>query len=91
MSAADLQLIDADPRDPFDFFPAQYNAQLIAGYSKNTPSGGLRTYMPDFSDLKARPKTNLRPTGSGDRRSGPGSHEASRTPIAERRTPSFRK
>jgi hypothetical protein len=91
MSAADLQLIDADPRDPFDFFPAQYNAQLVAGYSKNTPSGGLRTYMPDFSDLKARPKTNLRPTGSGDRRSGPGSHEASRTPIAERRTPSFRK
>ena len=68
MSAADLQLIDADPRDPFDFFPAQYNAQLVAGYSKNTPSGGLRTYMPDFNDLRARPKTDLRPVAARARR-----------------------
>ena len=52
MRDADLQLIDADPRDPFDFFPARYDAQLVAGYSKNTPSKGLRTYMPDFDDLK---------------------------------------
>jgi hypothetical protein len=48
MRDADLQLIDADPRNPFDFFPARYSGQLIAGYSKNTPNGGLRTYMPDF-------------------------------------------
>jgi len=52
MHDADLQLIDMDPRDPFDFFPARYNAQLVAGYSKNTPSKGLKTYMPDFDDLK---------------------------------------
>jgi hypothetical protein len=51
MSGADLQLIDSDPRDAFDFFPAQYKRQLVAGYSKNTPSGGLKTYMPDYSDL----------------------------------------
>ena len=51
MSNADLQLIDDDARDPFDFFPARYNRQLVAGYSKNTPSGGLRTYMPDYGDL----------------------------------------
>ena len=51
MRDADLQLIDADPRDPFDFFPARYNAQLVAGYSKNTPAKGLKTYMPDFGDL----------------------------------------
>jgi len=51
MTPADLQLIDSDPGDPFDFFPSKYEAQLIAGYSKNTPSGGLKTYMPDFSDL----------------------------------------
>jgi hypothetical protein len=54
MRDADLQLIDADPKDPFDFFPARYNGQLVAGYSKNTPAGGLRTYMPDFNDLKRR-------------------------------------
>ena len=50
MHDADLQLIDADPNDPFDFFPARYNAQLVAGYSKNTPEKGLKTYMPDFDD-----------------------------------------
>ena len=59
MTNADLQLIDADERDPFDFFPAKYRTQLVAGYSKNTSSGGLRTYMPDFNDVT--PATNLRP------------------------------
>jgi hypothetical protein len=51
MTGADLRLIDSDPDDPFDFFPARYQQQLIAGYSKNTPQGGLKTYMPDFNDL----------------------------------------
>jgi hypothetical protein len=59
MSDADLQLIDADERDRFDFFPAHYTKQLVAGYSKNTPSGGLKVYMPDYDqasrvDLKPR-------------------------------------
>ncbi len=52
MTGSDLQLIDLDPRDPFDFFPARYSRQLIAGYSKNTPRGGLETYMPDYGDLR---------------------------------------
>ena len=52
MHGADLQLIDADPRDPFDFYPARYRDQLTAGYSKNLPNGGLKTFMPDFSDLR---------------------------------------
>jgi len=51
MTGADLRLIDSDPDDPFDFFPARYQQQLIAGYSRNTPQGGLKTYMPDFNDL----------------------------------------
>jgi hypothetical protein len=54
MHDADLQLIDNDPKDPFDFFPARYSAQLVAGYSKNTPAKGLKTYMPDYADLKNR-------------------------------------
>ena len=62
MTGADLQLIDADERDAFDFYPAQYEAQLVAGYSKNTPSRALKTYMPDFNDL-ARMK-DLRPPGA---------------------------
>jgi hypothetical protein len=52
MSDADLQLIDQDPRDPFDFFPGRYKPQLVAGYSITTPADGLRTYMPDFDDLQ---------------------------------------
>jgi hypothetical protein len=52
MSETDLKLIDMDPRDPFDFYSARYNDQLVAGYSKNTPDHALRTYMPDFNDLK---------------------------------------
>jgi len=53
MTGADLMLIDADPSDPFDFYPEKYTTQLVAGYSINTPSGGLRTYMPDFDDAQA--------------------------------------
>jgi hypothetical protein len=52
MSDADLQLIDADPGDPFDFFPSHYDVQLVAGYSKNTPAKGLKTYMPDYEDIQ---------------------------------------
>ena len=54
MTEADLKLIDMDPRDPFDFYSARYNEQLVAGYSKNTIDHALRTYMPDFDDLKHR-------------------------------------
>jgi hypothetical protein len=49
MSDADLQLIDADPKTPFDFFPAKYEAQLIAGYSHNTKRKGLQVFMPDYA------------------------------------------
>jgi len=53
MSNADVKLVDMDPKDPFDFHSAKYNQQLVAGYSKNTPDGALRTYMPDYNDLKS--------------------------------------
>src|SRR6476660_9336996 len=52
MTEADLKLIDMDPRDPFDFYSAKYNEQLVAGYSKNTIDHALRTYMPDFNDIQ---------------------------------------
>ncbi len=53
MRGTDLELIDMDPSDPFDFSVARYNDMLVAGYSKNLPRLGLRTYMPDYDDLKA--------------------------------------
>src|SRR5262249_5550559 len=36
MRDADLLLVDGNPSNPFQFSPAKYEAQLIAGYSKNT-------------------------------------------------------
>jgi hypothetical protein len=54
MVDADLMLVDEDPKDPFDFSPAQYKDQLVAGYSKNTPDNGLVTHMPDLSDISKR-------------------------------------
>ena len=51
MNNADMRLIDADPTDPFDFFPDHYRDQLVAGYSKTTASGGLLVYMPDYNKI----------------------------------------
>jgi hypothetical protein len=51
MIETDLELIDEDPNDPFDFWIDHWNDQLVAGYSKNTPSRGLKAHMPDYNDL----------------------------------------
>jgi hypothetical protein len=53
MIEADMQLIDADPSTPFDFFPAHYDDQLVAGYSRNTRRKGLQVFMPDYSRVRA--------------------------------------
>ncbi len=61
MHGADLQIIDADARDPLHFFLARYNDQLVAGHSRNMPDKGLVVFMPDFEDLggeKLSPKTS---------------------------------
>jgi len=57
MVDADLMLVDDDPKDPFDFSPAQYKSQLVAGYSKTTADGGLVTHMPDLADIAKRRAT----------------------------------
>lgn len=51
MHDADLSLIDADPSDPFEFSLERYKDQLVAGYSKTTPSFGLDVFMPDVTKL----------------------------------------
>jgi hypothetical protein len=50
MHGADLQIIDADARDPFHFFLARYNQQLVAGYSRTLSDKGLVVFMPDFDE-----------------------------------------
>jgi hypothetical protein len=54
MTDTDMQLIDANPATPFDFFPAHYEAQLVAGYSRNTPRKGLQVYMPDYARVSRK-------------------------------------
>lgn len=50
MHGADLQIIDADPKDPFQFYLKEYLKQLVAGTSKTMPDKGLVVYMPDYDE-----------------------------------------
>jgi hypothetical protein len=59
MHNADLQIIDANPKDAFDFSLEHYNRQLVAGYSKNTPHFGLVVFMPDYYKVR-----EISPTGN---------------------------
>jgi hypothetical protein len=54
MNDTDMLLIDPDPSDPFDFYLDHYKDQLIAGYSKTTPTLGLQVFMVDFNKLKRK-------------------------------------
>jgi hypothetical protein len=53
MDNSDMDLIDMEPRDPFDFFLDHYREQLSAGYTKITPQFGLRVFMRDYNKLHA--------------------------------------
>ncbi len=75
MADADLQIVDADPRDPFDFYLSHLNEQLVAGESRNQPDFGLLTSLPDYADLRR---------GAAGRRYGGGSPR-----VATRRTGSY--
>jgi hypothetical protein len=50
MRDTDLEIADADPSDPFDFYLERYQEQLTAGYSKTLEDGGLVSYMPDYAE-----------------------------------------
>lgn len=57
MDDADMILIDMDPGDPFDFYLDHYKEQVSAGYTKITPSFGLRVFVKDFNKLHQRRRT----------------------------------
>lgn len=61
MVDADMQVIDTDPRDPFDFYIDRYNDELVEGFSRNRPDYGLTVYMRDFADVG-------QPTRPGEKR-----------------------
>jgi hypothetical protein len=48
MTDADLEIVGDRP-GVFDFFQREYQKQLVAGYSKNTPAKGLVSHMADYS------------------------------------------
>ena len=51
MRDTELQILDLDPADPFDLFLAEYNKQLVAGYSRTRPDRSLQVFFPDYTDL----------------------------------------
>ncbi len=51
MENADLTVLDMDPGDPLDWNQSHYKQQLVAGYSKITPSFGLRAYVKDYAKV----------------------------------------
>jgi hypothetical protein len=50
MLDAEMQIIDRDTSDAFDFNLDHYKVQLVAGYSRSLPDGGLKVFMPDYDD-----------------------------------------
>ena len=61
MENADVMVLDLDPADPLDWFQDRYKDQLVAGYSKVTPSFGLRAYVKDFAKLSRTGKSAVPP------------------------------
>lgn len=63
MVSADMQVIDTDESDPFDFYIDRYNSQLVAGFDHNRDDYGLTVYMRDFEDIgkPKRPGERLSP------------------------------
>src|SRR5437899_1496919 len=57
MNEADLEIVGDSP-GVFDFFQKEYQKQLVAGYSKNTPSNGLVTHMADYSHFRPHTMAN---------------------------------
>jgi hypothetical protein len=51
MVDADMQVVDTDPSDPFDFMIDRYNDQLVAGFDRNQSNYGLFVFMRDFDDI----------------------------------------
>ena len=73
MSNADLLIEVAEPSDAFDFFLDEYNAQLVAGFSKNTPDHGLITVMQDWK--RAPPLKKTKKTEKADKTEKTGTDE----------------
>jgi hypothetical protein len=70
MADTDLELVDTDPEDPFDFSIDHWNEQLVAGYSKTMPNRGLKAHLPDYDDLRRAGTKTASASGATSSRSG---------------------
>jgi hypothetical protein len=61
MDPTDLTVVSLDPKGTLDWDQDQYQKQLEAGYSKITPTFGLRAYAKNYSQLGKRTKTGSDP------------------------------
>ena len=52
MLDGEMQINDLDPSDPFRFDIDRYLPQLMAGYSRTLPSGGLNVFMRDIDKIE---------------------------------------
>lgn len=53
LTHTNLQIVDLDPKDPFDLFLGEYAAQMLAGYIKQSVEGWHVSYQPDYEDMGA--------------------------------------
>ncbi|MEP6833738.1 MAG: hypothetical protein ABJB74_10095 [Gemmatimonas sp.] len=62
MSGTDLEIVDADPSNAFDYSLDRYQEHLVAGHSNTTPEDGLIVVMPDLQKLgQGSPGTTKKP------------------------------
>lgn len=82
MNDTDLEIVSESQHSPFEFSLPDYNRQLTAGYSKNTPSHGLIVFMGDLRSPSAQRAEPRRPTSDGRHPNSPRRH-AIRLPASD--------
>jgi hypothetical protein len=56
MDDVDLELLNDKPAPQLDFSLDHYHEQLVSGYSKSLPNGGLAVYMPGYAMIAPHAK-----------------------------------
>lgn len=61
MKDVDLEMVDKDKTEVFDFSIDHYREQLQAGYSKSLPNLGVVIYVADYSTIAPKKETGAAP------------------------------
>ena len=71
MAHTDATVIDADPKDPFDFSIDYYFSQMVEGFSRSKPDYSQVYTMPDYSKLKSLARGDSVAPAAADSTSAP--------------------